>query len=137
MLKILSLSFRTIFCLVNASSDQSLSLLYRLTLCAMSREPSLQTEDDLVWRADDVEKSLLHNELNGQEESDEISCWTPLKKYAVYLVASICFGALLSLAIYAHSQSRVEYGISSSQDRNWSMTFHFIARESVMLKYSV
>ena len=89
----------------------------------MSREPSIQTEDDLVWRANDVEKSLLHNEMNGPQESDEISRWSRLRRWAVYLVTSICFGALLSLAIYARSQSRVEYGTSSSQDKNWSMIF--------------
>ena len=137
MLKILSLSFRIFFCLVNAFSDQSLLLLDRLTLFAMSREPSIQTEDDFVWRANDVEKSLLHNEMNGPQESDETSCWTRLKRCAVYLATSICFGALLSLAIYAQSQSRAEYGTSSSQDQNWSRIFHVIAREFVMLKYSV
>ena len=90
----------------------------------MSREPSIQSEDDLAWNANDVEKSLLHDEVNEPQKADEISRWSRLKGCAVHLVMSFCFGALVSLAIVSLGQSRAKRASFLSQDNQWSITFH-------------
>lgn len=89
----------------------------------MSREPSMQSEDDLVWNANDVEKSLLDNKMHGPQKDDNSSRWTRLKGGAVYLIVSFCFGALLSLAIIPQDQSRPECGNLPSQKNHWSTLF--------------
>ena len=83
----------------------------------MSREPSIQSEDDLVWNAKDVEKSL-RNETHRPYQDDDVSRWTWFKGCAVYSLLSFCLGALLALAIIPREQSRAEHG------SHWSIAFH-------------
>ena len=90
----------------------------------MSCKPLVQSEDDFVGIADDVEKSLLHNEMNGRPKEVDMSRWTQLKGCAIYLVMTFCFGALLVLAIVPLGQSRAECGSCPSQDDQRSIIFH-------------
>ena len=90
----------------------------------MSHQPSIQSEDDLGWNVDDVEKSLLHEEMNDSHMGNNTSHWTRLKGCAFYLALSFCFGALTCLAVVPLGQSGGECGTSPSQDNQWSMNFH-------------
>ena len=84
----------------------------------MSREPSIQSEDDPIWNAKDVEKSLLHNEKHRPHQDDDVSRWTWSKGCAIYSILSFCFGVLLALAIIPREQSRAEFA------GDWSIAFY-------------
>ena len=88
----------------------------------MSRESSIHTEDDIVWNPNDVEKSLLRNELTGPRKENAIPFRALLKGCAVYLVISFCVGALLSLALVSLGQNEVLGASFQSQGNQWSKT---------------
>lgn len=98
----------------------------------MSPEPLILSEEDIIWSADDVEKSLLHNEINDAQKTEINSRGIHVGTFCFYLVLSFTFGVLISFIILFLSQVRPECGCAS-QDSQWGRIPMVIERDSVIL----